>query len=504
MTPALPLFARILSWFFLNMILVAAALAAFFAFQPHVNLHALFGREGTNRLRTAGLLIVHDLGQTSRDQWSAVLARHARIHDVDFVMVLADGSRFASISGDLPAPVLRRVRQVLPPAPPRHRLPPASHHGDGGRRPPKHAAPDFLPKHALDGQPPWPPFGNGARSHFMLRTRGPVRYWSGIRMSLPAGRSQPPHRGVLMAVSDSVTGRGFYFDPLPWIIVAAAVMLISTLFWIPMVRNITRPLARMTRATEAIARGRFDVAIHEPRSDEIGRLARAINHMTSRLSALVKGQKRFLGDVAHELGSPIARIQFGLGALEQRIGGQHRQRVAEVMDDVARMSGLVNELLAFSRAEMTSEAVNLAPIDLLPVVEAAIRRERSPSATISVEIDPAIRVVASAELLTRALANLLRNAVKYAGDAGPIVVSTEVKSGAVLIEVRDQGPGVPDHLLDQLFEPFFRPEASRGRDSGGVGLGLAIVKTCVETCRGSVSAVNLTPTGFAVRITLKS
>ena len=93
---------------------------------------------------------------------------------------------------------------------------------------------------------------------------------------------------------------------------------------------------------------------------------------------------------------------------------------------------------------------------------------------------------------------------KYAGDAGPIVVAAEKKLGVAAIEVRDNGSGVPADLIDQLFEPFFRPEASRNRDSGGVGLGLAIVKTCVETCKGTVSAANLHPNGFVVTITLNS
>jgi two-component system sensor histidine kinase CpxA len=308
----------------------------------------------------------------------------------------------------------------------------------------------------------------------------------------------------LLAVSDSLTGNGFFFNPLPWMIVAVTVILISVLLWIPMVRNITRPLARMTRATENIADGRFDVFIHEPRTDEIGRLAKAINHMTARLSAFVKGQKRFLGDVAHELGSPIARIQFGLGALEQRIGSENRQRVIDVMEDVDHMSRLVNELLAFSRAEMKSNTVELESIDLLPVVQTAIKREHSPADRIVVRIKPGIRVVASSELLTRALANLLRNAVKYAADAGPIYVTARKRNGGVEIEVRDMGCGVPEDLLDQLFEPFFRPEASRDRDTGGVGLGLAIVKTCIETCKGTVTASNIKPRGFAVTIHLKS
>jgi len=226
--------------------------------------------------------------------------------------------------------------------------------------------------------------------------------------------------------------------------------------------------------------------------------------MAVRLSAFVTGQKRFLGDVAHELGSPIARIQFGLGALEQRVERGSRERVADVMEDVDHLSRLVNELLAFSRADLKSNTVKLEKIDLLPVVQTAIKREITPTTEIVTEIDPRLRVVASPELLTRALANLVRNAIKYADGTGPIFVTAEKRMDKVEIEVRDNGSGVPEGFLDQLFEPFFRPEASRSRDSGGVGLGLAIVKTCVETCQGTVSARNLSPNGFAVIMRLKA
>ncbi len=504
MKPASSLFAKILSWFFLNMILVAAVLAAFIVFQPHLSLYAIFDQQGTDRLRTAGLLIAHDLGQMPRAKWSDVLVRHAEIHRVDFTIVLEDGSRFSSTDGELPERVRKRVRDALMRKPPK------------GPFPPPHALsdPQRLPQHFPDGgspnnrtigrMPPMPPNGYDGKPHFMMRTRHPARYWSGLRVPLPPGPMLPPVSAILLAVSDSLTGNGFFFDPLPWMVVAAAVILISVLLWIPMVRNITRPLARMTRATEEIANGRFYVSIHESRTDEIGRLAKAIDHMTARLSAFVKGQKRFLGDVAHELCSPIARIQFGLGALDQRIGRENRQRVIDVMEDVDHMSNLVNELLAFSRAEMKSKTVRLESIDLLPVVQTAIKREISPAAEIVVRIKPGIRVVASSELLTRALANLLRNAVNYAADAGPIEINAQKRNGGVEIDVRDTGAGVPEDLLDQLFEPFFRPEASRDRDTGGVGLGLAIVKTCIETCKGTVSAANLKPKGFAVTIHLNA
>jgi two-component system sensor histidine kinase CpxA len=337
-----------------------------------------------------------------------------------------------------------------------------------------------------------------------MQSRNPTRYWSGIRIPLRSDSLGHPSAAILLAVSSSITGNGFFFDPLPWIVVALAVLLVSALLWVPMVRNITRPLVRMTRATETIARGRFDVSIREERRDEIGRLAKSINRMAARLSAFVTGQKRFLGDVAHELGSPIARIQFGLGALEQRVEGDNRERVADVMEDVDHLTHLVNELLAFSRAEMKSDTVKLEKIELLPVVQAAVKREATPAAKVEIQVDPALQAVASAELLTRALSNLLRNAVKYAHATGPIVVTAARSGERVELEVKDRGPGVPEAYLDRLFEPFFRPEASRDRDSGGVGLGLAIVKTCADTCGGSVSAVNLKPSGFAVSIILKA
>ncbi|MCI5224139.1 MAG: ATP-binding protein, partial [Candidatus Electrothrix sp. AR4] len=97
-----------------------------------------------------------------------------------------------------------------------------------------------------------------------------------------------------------------------------------------------------------------------------------------------------------------------------------------------------------------------------------------------------------------------RNAVKYAGEAGPIMVSAIEINDQVAISVKDLGPGVPEGYLDRLFEPFFRPEPSRDRDSGGVGLGMAIVKTCTAACNGTVSARNREPKGFAVTVTLTS
>jgi two-component system, OmpR family, sensor histidine kinase CpxA len=476
MKPFSSLFSKILLWFFMNLALVAAVLIVFFMFQSQIDLHAIFGQQASDRLRTAGRLISHELNQVPTSNWSDVLARHAEIHQVDFALLLKDGHQSLSKDMDIPEAVTKMVMGAFRSKPPKGEYP----------LPPKH----------LDKQ--------GEKHRFVMRTKNPTRYWAGIRIPVSLKPSSRPMRAVLLSVSDSITGNGFFFDPLPLIIVAAAVMLISVLLWIPLVRNITRPLARMTHAAEEIARGRFDVRVNEPRADEIGRLGSSINHMTSRLGGFVKGQKRFLGDVAHELGSPIARIQLGLGILEQRVDAINQKQVADVMEDVDHMSKLVNELLSFSRAEMDTAKVMLETIEVLPVLQRAVQRENMPTTEIITKIDPKIRVIADPELLTRALANIIRNAVKYAGDSGPIYVSAKREGNKIEIQVKDSGPGVPDDLVKHLFEPFFRPEPSRDRYSGGVGLGLAIVKTCIETCKGTVSARNLKPKGFAITITLTS
>jgi two-component system sensor histidine kinase CpxA len=111
-------------------------------------------------------------------------------------------------------------------------------------------------------------------------------------------------------------------------------------------------------------------------------------------------------------------------------------------------------------------------------------------------------VTASESLLVRALSNVLRNAVRYAGPSGPVTVSAQRSDASVEIGIADSGPGLPESELEQVFAPFYRPEASRTRATGGAGLGLAIVKTCVEACGGTVVARNRRPQGLEILMTL--
>jgi len=339
---------------------------------------------------------------------------------------------------------------------------------------------------------------------FSLRAGDPPRYFVGLPVPVvydAAPPTGPPTLGVLVAVSDSLTGNGLFLDPMPWLLLALAVIVLGVSLWLPLTRSLTRPLARMSAATEAIAAGRFDERVGSRRGDEIGRLGRAIDHMAERLEGHVKGQQRFLRDIAHELASPVARVRVGLDLLEGHLDPPGQARLDDVREDAAQMATLVEELLQFARAEGRVARASLGPVAVAEVARQAREREARQGEDVRVEVPDDLLALAAPDLLGRALGNLIRNALVHAAGT-PVTLRGCREEGQVLVEVLDGGPGVPEAAVERLFEPFYRPEAARTRATGGAGLGLAIVSASVSACGGTVAARNLEPVGFAVTIRL--
>ena len=342
----------------------------------------------------------------------------------------------------------------------------------------------------------------------MLVTDSPRLYWAGVHL----GDVQRPRPGAppsvsLLIVSDSLRGGGLFFDYVPWLLIGGSLVGISVLLWLPFVHGLTHALSRMTITAEEIAQGRFDGAHPSTRRDELGRLGRALGHMSTRLEGFVTGQKRFLGDTAHELLSPLARLEVALSILEQQANLNGNRRYAErALDEVHHLSDIVQDLLSFTKAGMRAKDAALQPVALSEIAAKAVHREAAQEWVV-IAVDESLRVCAEPDLLTRALANAIRNAVRYAGEAGPIILSAEPTRDnngdeMVALSVSDQGSGVPPESLDRLFDPFYRPEAARTRETGGNGLGLAIVKSCVEACGGRVAVRNRVPHGLELTFTL--
>lgn len=311
-------------------------------------------------------------------------------------------------------------------------------------------------------------------------------------------------RGTLFMAAPSFFGTPLFFDFKPWLWAFAAAIAIFVICWLPFIRGLSRSISRLTVNTGRIAEGDFENHLPENRSDEIGQLSISINRMAGRLSGFVTGQKRFLGDIAHELSAPIARVQFALGILEQQASETQREAVDDLREEVTQMSGLVNELLSFSKAGLEAGRTTLKTIDVMPIIRQAAARETSGGAQIEIAESDAVIALAESNLLLRAVSNLIRNAVRYAGADGPITVSARREAGAAIITVADSGPGLPAEELDRVFAPFYRPDTSRTRDTGGAGLGLAIVKSCIEASGGTVQCRNRAPHGLEVEIRLKA
>lgn len=468
------LFTKIMLWFFLNLLLLALVMV--FVFNSELRFSPRFS---SNRLEAISRLITDETQDQSREERDAVLRRYSEAYQVEFYIFDDSANQLAGAEIALPADVTTELTKMRSPGPPAPRR--ENNNSASNLRPPE--------------RPPSP--------HFYVRAND--LYWSGQPIFIFQKDKPEPTRARLIAVSDSRSGNGLFFDPTPWVIMALIIFGGSTLFWLPFVRNITQSVRQLTGATEKIAREDFDVRVSEKRTDELGRLGSAINRLAGRLSGFVTGQKRFLGDISHELNSPLARMQFALSILEDRVNDENRPYVEDVKEEVVLMSKLVGELLTYSKAGIKAPHIKLESVRLKPLVEQVVARENlNEHADIKIEVDEDATASAQPDLLVRAVGNVVRNAIRYAGSAGEIKVSVGKNGdGFVHLNVTDQGVGVPENELVNMFDPFHRIETDRARQSGGSGLGLAIVKTCVEACEGKVSARNLSPEGFEVSILLK-
>ena len=358
---------------------------------------------------------------------------------------------------------------------------------------------DGMPR---EGQSVLPGGGPSGYRKFITRAGEPPMYWIGIRTPLPEddGRFGPP--STLLLALPRIGAGGLLFDVTPWLWTGAGVLACSVLLWLPLMRGITRSVRQMTGAAGHMAQGQFGVRVGTLRRDELGQLGESLNHMAGRLGEYVTGQKRFLGDIAHELCSPLARMEMALGVLEQQANEKQQGYVTDVREEVRQMSSLVNELLSFSKAGLRAKDIELRPVPLAELCEKAVAREAQGKTDIAVKVDAALKVLAEPDLLARAIGNILRNAVRYACDAGPIVLGATVRGADVILAITDSGPGVEPETLHRLFDPFYRPETARTREGGGAGLGLAIVKSCIEACGGTVAVKNAKP-GLEVTMTLR-
>lgn len=514
-----PLIAQLLLALALSLAVMAALILTVFGLQFGFGGDLLVAGRAGERVQTLAELVQGELHERPRGEWDAALARFSEAYRVRISLWRNETERLAGEPRELPAelalflkPLNRRPERPGPPGddpegPPERRPggPPRPEEGPppGQRR---------IPPPRLEGRPveavfepsPFPappPSGSKipAYSRSVIRAGNPSTPWLWVRYPGVSGRP-----GVVLVVQADSGADGLLADFSPWLYAATGFVVFIGLFWFFLARSIAAAVSRATIAAEAIADGHFEVRVPDGRPDELGRLGGAVNRLALRLEGFVTGQKRFLGDTAHELCAPLARLEMGLSVLAQRSPKELVERLDDARDDVREMATLVQELLAFSKAGLQSSALSLERVELAPLIAAVVGREAPLEEMVTVSVPKDLRVMAVPDLLARAVANLVRNAFRHGAPGGPVFVAATRSGETVTLTVSDNGPGVPPEYLERIFEPFFRLDASRDRATGGSGLGLAIVRTCVQAGGGKVQARANEPTGLAVEITLKA
>jgi two-component system sensor histidine kinase CpxA len=230
--------------------------------------------------------------------------------------------------------------------------------------------------------------------------------------------------------------------------------------------------------------------------------------MAERLENNITAHQRLLGDVSHELRSPLTRLQLAIALAEKNIGNEVEQQkhLKRCETEADRLDEMIADVLTLSRLEHNQSVFVADYVELGTLVDHVVNDcqyfATSQKVTIALKIQADFALLADSKLLASAISNIVNNAVKYTPIDQIVTVELKEKNGNILLIVSDHGPGVPTEMIDKLFIPFFRVGDGRERSTGGIGLGLAIALQAITLHQGNIIAENIKETGLRVTISL--
>ncbi len=266
-------------------------------------------------------------------------------------------------------------------------------------------------------------------------------------------------------------------------------------------RRLVMPLRKLESTASAFGAGEYSVRIGNTTKDEIGAASRAFDEMADRTSVLIQSQRELIANVSHEFRTPLARMRVALDLAEER--NQAKPEILQSLQlDITELQGLVGNVLELLRVAMTEGLEKSERINLTKMLEALVVRfqEYYPGRNIELTVPKDLYCFGEPLLLSRAMGNLLDNALKYSKE--DVFVSVDSTPDTIQVEFRDCGQGIAADDLQQVFTPFFRADRSRHRASGGIGLGLSLVQRIIEAHHGRVVLESQHGVGTTASITL--
>ena len=309
----------------------------------------------------------------------------------------------------------------------------------------------------------------------------------------------------IQTVNPQKEGFNEIFDS-PWlmsvIVMCVAFPILFFLSW-----RLTRPVKELRLAANAIALGdlKTNPKIEKQGIKELRDVGRSFNQMVTALQDLNQYQQRLLADISHELKTPLARLQLAVAIIRRRNG--ESSEIDRIENEIQKLNTMILDLLSLSRQQVNSHLARAKfPVQQIwfDILEDAKfeMNENGLALEIHNHIPPSERyyINGNCQLLSSAVENVIRNAKKYAETRVSVVLTIHKKN--LVIDIEDDGPGVPESEYEQIFRPFYRVDEARARQTGGTGLGLAIVLNTVQQHKGTVVASKASIGGLRVEIVL--
>jgi signal transduction histidine kinase len=293
-------------------------------------------------------------------------------------------------------------------------------------------------------------------------------------------------------------GRGFAREVLDREAVVRLIVILSVILAAVYlsIRKILSPVKRLTEGVREVGKGNLEHPILETGSDELGELGRAFNTMTDRIRKMLRAKEQLMLDVSHELRSPLTRMKVALESLSESKAKE------SIKEDVAEMEKMVTDVLQTARSHYTHGQLNLQKIDLIELLDGVLSTFNGQHPGIlATELPDYLELSVDPDRVKSALKNVLENAVKYSSTSNePVRVSLRSHPAYAIIHIEDHGVGIPKDELPYIFEPFYRVDKSRSKETGGYGLGLSLCKTILEAHHGKIEVESTPDKGTTVSL----
>jgi len=335
----------------------------------------------------------------------------------------------------------------------------------------------------------------GARNGLAATIKGASGKVYVVALNLPG---KPPSHQLLKGITHGFLG---------WRLLL--LLLITALVCYLLARSLTAPIGRLRLATRKFAAGKLATRVGSEikGNHEISELAHDFDEMAEKIETLVERQKDLLRDISHELRSPLTRLGIAL-ELARQTGDNDAQKksLQRIELEAERMNTMIGQLLNLAALEVSYDKSIFKRFDLgellYGLVEDANYEVKLRQCNVILAAPKTIDYIGHRELLSQAFENVIRNAIHYTTDNSTVSVNLIDTEKELILQIVDQGAGVPESALSKLFEPFYRVAEARDRQSGGTGIGLAIADRAVKLHGGSISAKNCNNGGLMVEINL--